>query len=538
VQLTNSDDPSAACDRVRALLDDGRPAEAIAFAEQCTGPERLVEQVLALACTHGGAMLRDRNQLLRGTALWKQAGAYEQTGLGYNLANSELDLWDLAISEHGFVQALQDHRSHLQNARELLRRAGSDEQLAPAMRVQALTNLANSYDGMGRDVDALAAYEQALALDPDFGMAPGNKALTLLGIAAFAGQHQPTLLVEALEAFDAALQDRERVIHIGGSRALKSFEDGRARIKPPASGETSTGHRDRHAEWRDPYLAWCAQHGLFLHVSMQCLSETYEELDPLFFRGVTVGLSDEEQRRAMDLLDAFNAVKQDYLAARYLLWLADGDSSPIRAHAAAISRRAGFLDSLRYARWGVRTGVAVQAFAAATNLLDKVACLVHLYYRTSRKTTGVSFRYLWHPRTNPNKPDVMDAELADTAETRGLRALCDLSCDLETATPLNELIERRHSATHRFLTVHAMHPGVEADEGDWLDRVEWPDLLDGALRQLKTARSAVIYLARTIDIAESKANDRRRKQAAEDATPVVVPPLPVFRAVSEDSEFD
>jgi hypothetical protein len=107
------------------------------------------------------------------------------------------------------------------------------------------------------------------------------------------------------------------------------------------------------------------------------LSESYEELDPLFFEGVTAGLGEGEQRRVKDLVDAFNAVKQDFIAARYLLWLASGDESPIREHAAATSQRAGFLDSLMYARWGVRTGIAVQAFAAATNLLDKVACLVH-----------------------------------------------------------------------------------------------------------------------------------------------------------------
>jgi hypothetical protein len=90
-------------------------------------------------------------------------------------------------------------------------------------------------------------------------------------------------------------------------------------------------------------------------VSLPCLSEDYEELDALYFSGIVVGLDDAEQRQAKDFIDAFNALKQDFIAARYLLWLADGDESPIREHAAAITARAGYLDTLRYARWGTRT---------------------------------------------------------------------------------------------------------------------------------------------------------------------------------------
>jgi tetratricopeptide (TPR) repeat protein len=310
-------------------------------------------------------MLRDRELIERGAWLWMQAGVDKHPGLGYNLSNAHLDLWDLAVAEHGFVVAIQDHRHHLHTARELLFAAAADEQVPQDTRVQALTNLGNSYDNLGRDADAIAAYDQALALDPGFGMALGNKALTLLGVAPLARQHVPALLSEAVDAFDAAIEDRDRVIRIGGLSALEHFEAGRARIKvSDAEPSNKPGHVHRpgfrYSDWQDPYLRWCARHGLFLHVSLGCLSESYEELDPLFFEGVTVGLSDGEQRRVKDLVDAFNAVKQDLMAARYLLWLASGDESPIREHAAATSQRAGFLDSLMYARWGVRTGIAAR----------------------------------------------------------------------------------------------------------------------------------------------------------------------------------
>jgi tetratricopeptide (TPR) repeat protein len=526
---------AAAGKRIGELLNQEEVSEAIAFAEACEGPQQITDQLRALAYTHGGAMTKDRQRLEEAVALWRRAGGEKHNAIGYNLANAELDLWQLLVRERGYVPALQEDRVHLRSARELFRRAGRDESLPEDTRVQALTNLGNSYDGEGRDVDAIAAYDEALALNPAFAMALGNKGTALRYVAPFAGKHQPTMLAEAVTALDAALSDEAGIVKFGGADALEHFRERRAAInvKPGFVHE-----RRDHPAWRDPHLRWCAERGLFLHVSLTCLSEGYGELDALYFGGITVGLGDAEQRRANDLIDAFNALKQDYIAARYLLWLADGAESPIREHAAAIASRAGYLDTLRYARWGPRTGIATQAFAAASNLLDKVAGAVHIYYRTARKSQGVYFRYLWHPRQADHKPDVMDAALVDAAPTRGLRALCDLSNELETRTPLNELVERRHAATHRFVVVHRLPGAASEPAGDWLDHVDWDDLVVGTVTLLSTARSALIYLARTIDIEERRCAKQREETAAASGEQSVVPPLPLPRSMPEHPEHE
>jgi len=83
-----------------------------------------------------------------------------------------------------------------------------------------------------------------------------------------------------------------------------------------------------------------------------------------------------------------------------------------------------------------------------------------------------------------------------------------------------------------------MDPGPKPAGDDWLDRVEWSELIDGALQLLTTARSAVICLARTIDLAESKADEARRAKADDAGEPLLIPPLPTFRAVTENAEFD
>jgi hypothetical protein len=122
------------------------------------------------------------------------------------------------------------------------------------------TNLGNTYDNLGRDVDALDSYRAALAIDPKSGMALGNKGIGLVGIAPLVGKHYPRVLSEAVEALDAALEDEERVLEIGGASALKHFRarERRSRLKtrtnrcrytltPPSVGIThsATGRANR-----------------------------------------------------------------------------------------------------------------------------------------------------------------------------------------------------------------------------------------------------------------------------------------------------
>ena len=138
MEVFSEADSASAGRRVWELLDCGQAEEAIAFAESCDGPERVTDQLRALAYTHAGSMQQDRGRLEHAIALWKRAGAETHNAIGYNLANTQLELWELAVRERGFVAAFQDDRAHLQDARTLFRRAGHDEVLPAHLRIQAL----------------------------------------------------------------------------------------------------------------------------------------------------------------------------------------------------------------------------------------------------------------------------------------------------------------------------------------------------------------------------------------------------------------
>ena len=339
-----------------ALLHAGDAAGAVALAEECSpqiGQEFNVSQLQAAMYTDGGQMLGRPDLMERGAELWRKLGPDSRPEIAYNLANAELGTYELAVRQGQLSTAWQDKREHLHTARALFERVGRDISARRELRLQALTNAGNAYDIVGRYLDALACYDAALSIDPSFGMALGNRGVALEHSARLMRGHTSTILQQAVDNLDAALAQRASVIRLGGPAALGDFERVRGRIRVAKSSTPSAQPRKR---WSDPHLEWCRRHELFLHVSHVCLREDTDRLDPLFFRKVLTGLTDADRQRVNHLVDAFDAVKQDYVAARYLVWLASDPNSPIRDHSESVSRRVTFLDSLEYARWGTERG--------------------------------------------------------------------------------------------------------------------------------------------------------------------------------------
>lgn len=305
----------------------------------------------------------------------------------------------------------------------------------------------------------------------------------------------------------------------------KALPDGKAEeqhVRLSFNADLPFPKRDTE-RWDDAHARWCYEHSLFLHVSHHCLTTDDEHYDPLFVRGFTGGLGENEQRSVDDLVDALNALKQEFVAARYLTWLAIADDSPVREQARALSAKVPFHDSLLLARWGARTGLTLQALTAATNLLDKIAAFLHLYFRAGRPRQQLYFRGLWKAKGKPVRMEPAFSEQLPKSPSDGvgsggnlgLLALCDLSRDLEGDTPLARLLALRHAASHRFLVAHhALAP----ESTEWLERMEWTDVVEVMLQQLAVGRAALVYLVRAVDSNEAKisrddeAAGRRRGQ--------------------------
>jgi len=509
------------------MLDDRDVGGALAFAEGLQSePAFYADQLLAIACTEGGPILNRRDLIERGAGLWRKLNPEASGIVAYNLANAEQGIWELAVREKDIALAWEQDRQHLRSARQTFLRVAHDDNESDELRAQAFTNAGNSYDILGRDLDSLACYDAAIDLDASFAMAYGNRGITLLHVAPFMGEHRGGVFRQAAAALDEALSRQDDVMRVGGPAALTHFKTERASIRISEAEARSEGCQQVRLD--DPYLDWCLRNQLFLHVSHDCIREDTQDLDAIYFRGLTAGTVEDERTRVEDLAEAFNAVKQAFAATRYLTWLATDSTSPIREHARAVSRRVYYADPLTYGRYGTRTGIAIQALAGAVDVLDKIAGFVHLYLRTGRQR-DVYFSSIARKRRrgSPLTPEIA-AAFVKPERNRGLLALCDLSEDLEDDTLLRRLTNLRHTATHRFLVIHSIMPGTS---NAWLDHLGWDELVMGLHQQLAIARGAVVYLARVIDIHE---NLDRRSAAGGGFTVT----FPLERADTDLEEWD
>lgn len=93
----------------------------------------------------------------------------------------------------------------LTNARAFYRKA-LEYPANSHLKSQILVNIGNCLDNVGRGVEALDCYEQALNYEPSHAMAIGNKGVGMLCYAAVAGKHRGTLTKEAYSLLSKALK--------------------------------------------------------------------------------------------------------------------------------------------------------------------------------------------------------------------------------------------------------------------------------------------------------------------------------------------
>ena len=158
-----------------------------------------------------------------GVRIWGEMEPHESVTISYNLASAQLGIWQLAVEQAGLGDALLNKRSHLHEARRLFNFVAQHKDADTELRLKALTDQGNSFDIVGRYLDALDCYERALKLDSSFGMAAGNRGITLLNIAPLMGGHESHVLLQAASDLDIAIGDHDRVVRCGGQSALEIF---------------------------------------------------------------------------------------------------------------------------------------------------------------------------------------------------------------------------------------------------------------------------------------------------------------------------
>jgi hypothetical protein len=423
--------------------------------------------------------------------------------LDYFRANAWACLYAQRRSDRAAVWSWEQPEVQAQifHLRRALRSAGFNA-LHPIRRCQILTNLANQFDTVGRFVEAQEYWTRALAIEPNFWMARGNRGRGLMhyanalydpGHKGVLAQHAHGDLLGALVASDAHREFGHPSIppmfanaaaSIGRAFDVEAIESSYNADSPPLEEVGEAGYR-----------SWCLDHRLFLNPLNDVLARPIAARDVLGLPSFTTSIDEPPI-----VVGFFNQLKQEFVSARWLYYTGQHASEP---HAS--DQEVLLYNTLDYAAYGLAVEQVKLSFRMAYSIFDKIAYFLNRYLKLGMPLTSVSFRSVW--RTKKDEPV---RELFEVAENWPLRGLFWISKDLyepgvhEVAEPDAEaLAELRNHLEHKYVKVHEMGLPRPRESGDRKDpffddlayAITRSDLERKALRILKLARSALIYLS-------------------------------------------
>lgn len=413
--------------------------------------------------------------------------------------------------------------------RRALTSSGFDE-LEPRRRCEILTNLANLFSTLGRFVEAHATWTQALANDPCFWMARGNRGSGLLSYAKalYDEGHRAVFCLFAYRDLTQAIENIERYPHLGDTAVRDHFLKRRGIIERSITPEdVEKSYRpDCHTlgagRAERAYRQWCLQKVLFLNPLNDVDPESVAANDILTLPDFTTAIGEPPV-----LIGFFNQLKQEYVSARWHFYEATMSSDPHFS-----DRDVLLFNTLDYPSYGLAVETMKLAFRAAYSIFDKIAYFLNAYMKIGLPEKRVDFRSIW--RENEKAPV---RPIFDASENWPFRGLYWLSRDLfddkihEPAEPdARKLNLIRNHLEHKYLKVHEMlvrSPETDASSYDlFVDTlahsISRTDFEKKTLKLLKLSRAALIYLSLGMHHEE-----RRRKKLLGSAmvAPMFLPPL-------------
>lgn len=412
----------------------------------------------------------------------------------FDEASRALAVWDARCAASSVWFAWREAASEQRDSRRTFDELASDSHPSVGLRAMAAVNAGNAFDKIGRSIEAIERYCLALRLVPGFGMALGNRGMTLARLA-------PRLHEEHAVLRAAARADLLDAVDPGRGldpAARATFEDVLSRLGDSNAPGRPSAEAPRYT---DAYAEWAFQQRLLLTATPDIRPEA-SHLDPLRIHHLVVSIERPDVASPGEF-GALNAMRRDYLAARFQTWMAL--VAPEVGDLASRSGTAHYTDTLDYARWDLPTGLAAAALSAAVSLTDKIG----------------SFLVLWLGLGEPARPDHRSWAFATAKDgtptlRAGLVTLMEQHGDLLSA--LLGLIDQAHetwdagspaeargreirnAAVHRFLTVH--DEGAGHSSGPTL-AISHLELKDQTIAALAHARRLLLQLLVAIDEREA-----------------------------------
>jgi len=392
-----------------------------------------------------------KGELLLKTQLSDEQKAH----MHYNIANGYQTLFSL--KQYKKVSARLDN-DKLQKAKYHLRHALKSSP-GPDLKARTLVNYGNCLDSLGRVLEALYCYDNALKINRNHSMAMGNRAMAKIFFANISGAFQVKTYIEAYKDIESII-DREDLLSVGGYFACESFKrelkkiEGMFKDKSVLKKELKVkGKALKYASaFEKEYIGFCREHKLFLNFHTGDHDDEESILDSAFIRIIT---AIDDDTTFYDLAKKLNDIKEDFLISKLLLVQSQYRQDDLTR----ISKKVAFVNTLDYANYNVYSALMKTAFRTCFNILDKIAFFINDYLGFKMRDSRIYFHTIWEdPKTKVVK------EKIKSTENISLFALYDIHLDIKENERLNSTlafqaaVASRSSIASHFWTGNRTYP--------------------------------------------------------------------------------
>jgi hypothetical protein len=394
-------------------------------------------------------------------------------------------------------------------------------------RCQIHTNLGNALSKIGRFVEALDAWDDALAIDSHFAMAVGNRGFGLLHYAR--QLFDPGHVALFIQTCSAQLQRAlESELEPGARQPMESaLVQARTIAKHMGLPKESLIREHSLGESAEEvtYRRWCLRHRLFVSPLNDLAPHSIAAADVLHLPSMTLALN-----QPPSLLGYFNQLKQEYVSARYMYYEGITATKPHFS-----DRHVTQVNTLDYPAYCLAVERVKAAFRSAYSILDKLAFLINEYLDLGVPAHRTSLRSIWYQDQRCNRGLRVEFRARRNWPMRGLYWLSkDLAEDRpgfrEAMSPdAQDLRVIRNHLEHKYLKLHeeswvGSHNSEDRAGGFSMDTLakslNRDDFERKTLRVLKLARAGLIYTSLAVHV-EERSNAQNRDPEA------VIPAMPM-----------
>ncbi|MDR3125809.1 MAG: hypothetical protein LBU20_01945 [Candidatus Nomurabacteria bacterium] len=312
----------------------------------------------------------------------------------------------------------------------------------------AMVNLANLYDEVGRTLEAIIEYDRAAKTDTQFGMVYGNEAIAVQRLA-YVSEYKNAYLIRAHQLFSKAIQYENSVIRSGGSQALNEFKRKMGEIEEAFKNQKhllniNLTHprfdQDKMGKDELSYTHFCLENDLYLTLHIFDRHSTGSVGDNISTSFITKVTDTSEQQRIKETFMRLNEINESYITGRYILWLSQKTSEDL----SNISKQSLLVNNLDYTAHNIYTGLLKSAYTEGFSTLDKIAGTINYYLNLNQDERKINYRNIWY--ANLNKKDGFNNIIK--SQTYHIFGLYSIMRELG-----EEFSEIRNSIEHRYFKI-------------------------------------------------------------------------------------